>query len=186
MGDDVINGLLSDDLGNIWIASNNGLDRYNVATSKRKHYDYQDGLQSNEFNRASCFKSSTGELFFGGIGGFNSFWPKRIKENKQKPQVIITDFKLFNKSVHPRDKNSPLQKHISETEHISLTAKQSSFSFEFVALNYLNPGKNKYAYILEGYEDNWNRVGTLRSATYMNLKPGKYVFRVTEYSKKVR
>ncbi len=178
LDDNVINGLLPDDSGNIWMSTNTGLYRYNNASGKIKHYDYMDGLQSNEFNRGVCFKSNSGELYFGGIGGFNSFYPDQIKENNDVPQIVITDFKLFNVSVSPGERNSPLQKHISETEQITLLYRQSSFSFDFVALNFLNPEKNKYAYILEGYEDVWNQAGRIRTATYMNLKPGNYVFKV--------
>jgi len=178
LADNVINGLLPDDEGNLWIATNKGLSRYNDASGRIKHYDYLDGLQSNEFSRGVCFRSNSGELFFGGIGGFNSFYPDQIKENRDKPQIVITDFKLFNMSVCPGEQDSPLQKHISETEHITLSYKQSSFSFDFVALNFLNPEKNRYAYILEGYEHEWNQAGRIRTATYMNLSPGNYTFRV--------
>ncbi|MCD4710320.1 MAG: response regulator, partial [Bacteroidales bacterium] len=179
LNDNVINGLLHDDAGNIWIATNKGLNRYNDPSGRLKHYDYMDGLQSNEFSRGVCFRSNSGELYFGGIGGFNSFYPDQIKENKDKPPVVITDFKLFNMSVRPGERNSPLQKHISETEQITLSFRQSSFSFDFVALNYLNPEKNRYAYILEGYEDVWNQAGRIHTATYMNLPSGHYLFKVT-------
>ena len=176
--DYVINGLQTDDGGKLWISTNTGIYSYNLHSGKLRHFDYLDGLQSNEFNRGACYKNSAGELFFGGVNGFNVFHPDEINQNPHAPPVIITDLQLFNESVVPGEKNSPLEKHISETSEIVLSHRQSSFSFEFVALNYLIPEKNSYKYILEGYEDTWNYSGRNRTATYMNLDPGSYTFYV--------
>ena len=176
--DNVINGLQADDKGRLWISTNTGLYEYDQQSKELLHYDYLDGLQSNEFNRRACYKNSSGELFFGGVKGFNVFHPDEIKKNLDLPPIVFTDLKLFNESVIPNHKNSPLKKHISETEEIVLSHKQSSFNLEFVALNYLIPEKNSYAYILEGYEDEWNMSGRVRTASYMNLDPGNYTFRV--------
>ncbi len=176
--DYMINGLLQDDEDGLWISSNKGLYCYHQTSGELSHYDYLDGLQSNEFNRGACYKNKAGELFFGGVFGFNVFNPEEIRTNPDPPPVIISDLKLFNKSVVPGERNSPLEKHITETKSIELSHKQSSFSFDFVALNYLNPEKNNYAYMLEGYDDQWNEAGRSRTASYMNLKPGNYTFRV--------
>ena len=173
----VINGLLADSSGKLWIASNNGIFHFDPRTDDVRQYIYLDGLQSNEFNRGACYLNSRGEMFFGGVYGFNVFRPEEIKMNPDPPPVIISDLKLFNKSVVPGEKDSPLERHISETEKITLSHRQSSFGFEFVALNYLLPEKNSYAYKLEGYEDEWNYSGRSRIASYMNLKPGAYTFR---------
>ena len=176
--DNVINGLLSDGEGEIWISTNRGLYQFNPQSLDAFHYDYLDGLQSNEFNRGAYYRNAQGEMFFGGVSGFNVFSPEDIRRNPDAPPVIITDLKLFNESVIPGEKNSPLDQHISETEKIVLTHRQSSFSFDFVALNYLIPEKNNYAYMLEGYEDHWNQSGRIRTAAYMNLKPGSYTFHI--------
>jgi signal transduction histidine kinase/ligand-binding sensor domain-containing protein/DNA-binding response OmpR family regulator len=176
--DKVINGLLADEAGALWIATNGGLHRFQLKTELLMHYDDWDGLQSKQFNRSACFLASNGELFFGGIGGFNRFFPDQIKDNPVVPHVVITDFKLHSRSVNPGEKDSPLDKHISETEQIILNYKQSAFSFDYVALDYLNPGNNMYSYILEGYDDTWSEKTRVRTASYMNLKPGKYRFRV--------
>ena len=178
ISDNVINGLLSVNEGSLWISTNSGLFDFNPGSGEVRHYDYLDGLQSNEFNRVACYKNREGELFFGGVYGFNVFKPEEIRRNPDAPPVIISDLKLFNKSVVPGEKNSPLEKHISETREIVLTHRQSSFSFDFVALNYLIPEKNQYAYMLEGYDDQWNESGRSRTASYMNLEPGNYTFRV--------
>jgi len=174
----MINGLIEDDEGRLWISTNRGLYCYHPVSGNLRHYDYLDGLQSNEFNRGSVYKNKKGELFFGGVFGFNVFKPDEIRTNPIAPPVIISNLKLFNEPVVPGDRNSPLKKHISETESIVLSHRQSSFSFDFVALNYLNPDKNSYAYMLEGYDDQWIESGRLRTASYMNLKPGNYIFRV--------
>ncbi|MCK5136792.1 MAG: response regulator [Bacteroidales bacterium] len=178
IADCVINGLLPDDAGRLWISTNTGMYNYNPVSGELRHYDHLDGLQSNEFNRGACYRNSAGEMFFGGVAGFNVFHPEDIRMNPDAPPVIISDFKLFNESVLPGDRNSPLEKHISETSEIVLSHKQSSFSFDFVALNYLIPDKNNYAYMLEGYEKQWNESGRARTASYMNLKSGKYTFHV--------
>ena len=176
--DPVINGLLSDDGGELWISTNSGIFQFHPVSGELHHYDHLDGLQSNEFNRRACYKTSAGELFFGGVSGFNVFHPDDIRMNPDAPPVVISDLKLFNKSVMPGEKNSPLVNHISETEEIVLSHRQSSFSLEFVALNYLIPEKNNYAYFLEGYDEEWIDAGRSRVASYMNLKPGKYTFHV--------
>jgi ligand-binding sensor domain-containing protein/signal transduction histidine kinase/AraC-like DNA-binding protein len=174
----IINGLLVDSEGSLWIATNRGIFRYNPLTKDVLQYNFLDGLQSNEFTRGAYFQNSKGELFFGGVYGFNVFRPEEIYINPDPPPVVISDFKLFNKSVVPGEENSPLKQHISETEKITLSYKQFSFSIEFVALNYLNPEKNSYKYKLEGYEDEWNFSANSRTVSYMNLKPGSYTFRV--------
>jgi signal transduction histidine kinase/ligand-binding sensor domain-containing protein/DNA-binding response OmpR family regulator len=179
LNDYTINGLETDDEGRLWISTNNGIYSYDIPSNELRHFDYLDGLQSNEFNRGASYKNSEGELFFGGVNGFNVFHPKEINRNPDAPPVVITDLKLFNESVVPGAENSPLDNHISETNEIVLNYRQSSFSFEFVALNYLIPEKNAYKYILEDYENTWNYSGRSRSATYMNLNPGTYTFRVT-------
>ncbi|HKK61891.1 MAG TPA: two-component regulator propeller domain-containing protein, partial [Bacteroidales bacterium] len=176
--DYVVNGLQSDDHDQIWISTNTGLYVYDQDNNELRHFDYLDGLQSNEFNRGASYQNSKGELFFGGVKGFNVFNPDKIRKNPDPPPVILTDLKLFNESVIPGEKNAPLDKHISEADNIVLSHHQSSFSFEFVALNYLVPEKNNYAYILEGYEENWNQAGRSRTASYMNLNPGNYTFYV--------
>ncbi|EDN70030.1 two-component system sensor histidine kinase/response regulator [Beggiatoa sp. PS] len=107
----------------------------------------------------------------------NAFYPEQVKSNPFVPPVVITDFKIFNQSV-PLGEDSPLQRHISETREITLSYKQSFFSFEFAALNFLQPTKNQYAYQLEGFDQEWNKIGTRRNAYYTNVPHGTYLFRV--------
>jgi signal transduction histidine kinase/ligand-binding sensor domain-containing protein/DNA-binding response OmpR family regulator len=176
--DKVINGILLDEEQNLWISTNKGILHYYEDEGLFTPYDYSDGLQSNEFNRGSYFRSADGKLYFGGINGFNSFYPSQIEKNPHIPQLQFTDLKLFYKSVKPNAPLSPLDKSVSQTEEITLSHSQSAFSIDFVALNYILPEKNQYAYFMEGYDSDWIYVGNTRSASYMNLGPGKYTFHV--------
>jgi signal transduction histidine kinase/ligand-binding sensor domain-containing protein/DNA-binding response OmpR family regulator len=170
--------LLIDDNDNIWASTTNGLSKLNSKNKKIKNYYINDGLQGNEFERYVAFKTKEGELMFGGRNGFNIFHPDKIFDNTSIPKVVITDFNLFNKPVSIGSKDSPLTKDISQTEELTLSNDQSVITFGFVALNYSSPEKNQYAYLLEGFDKDWNYIGNRRDATYTSLPAGDYVFRV--------
>jgi signal transduction histidine kinase/ligand-binding sensor domain-containing protein len=170
-------GLLQDRRGNLWISSNQGLSKFNIATKVIRNYTTGDGLQSNTFKPKAAYQAPDGEMFFGGVNGFNSFYPDSIKDNDFVPPVYITNFQVFNKTMQI-GANSPLKQSLNEVKEIKLTYLQSVFTFEFAALNFTHPEQNNYAYKLEGFDDNWNYVGNKRSATYTNLNPGTYLFRV--------
>ncbi|ELR71671.1 GGDEF domain protein [Fulvivirga imtechensis AK7] len=174
-------GLLEDNDGNIWISTNNGLSKFDPAQKSFKNYEKKDGLQDNEFNSGAFYKAEDGELFFGGINGFNAFFPEEIEDNQLQPQVVITDIQLFNKSVGIRDTSAQLylDRHISYTDTITLDYDQKVISFEFASLHYSNPGKNQYAYMMEGFNEDWiNTSADKRFVTYTNLAPGRYTFKV--------
>jgi class 3 adenylate cyclase/streptogramin lyase len=174
-------GILEDSQGDLWISTNHGLARFNPQTEKFRNYYLNDGLQSNEFNGGAYFKSRSGEMFFGGINGFNAFFPEQVKDNPYIPPIVMTDFQIFNKSVKPLEKvrgKSVLTDVITETNTMTLSYRHYVFSFEFASLHYTLPEANQYAYILEGFEQDWNYVGNRRFATYTNLPSGKYTFRV--------
>ncbi|MCI0699058.1 SpoIIE family protein phosphatase [candidate division KSB1 bacterium] len=177
LSNNAVYATLPDDHGNLWLSTNAGVCKFNPQLNTFKIYDVDDGLQSREFNGQAFFKSPSGEMFFGGIIGLNAFHPESVKDNPIAPQIALTDFKLFNESVAIGGK-SPLKKHISETDSIVLAYWQNDISFEFVALHYGRPENNQYAYKLENYDDEWRYAGTQRVATYTNLDPGKYIFRV--------
>ncbi|MCP4154890.1 MAG: response regulator [bacterium] len=176
-----INGILEDNSGYLWISTNNGLSKFDPDKKEFTNYDSSDGLQGNEFNASSYRKGRNGELLFGGIEGFNTFFPENIKHNAIIPPVVITGFSMFNKPV-PIGKNDDgrviLEKNIIMTETVKLTYNDSSLSFQFAALNYTSPEKNSYAYMMEGFESDWNHVGNRHFASYINLPPGNYTFRV--------
>ena len=175
-----IEGILEDEQGNLWISTNNGLACFNPMTKNFRNYDVMDGLQSNEFNSFTAFYKSphTGEMYFGGINGFNIFDPNQVKDNPFIPPIVLTDFRLFSKSVTIGGK-SVLQKNINETNDLVLPYNQNSITFEFSALSYVAPAKNQYRYKLEGFDADWHNVGSKeRLAVYTNLSAGEYIFRV--------
>ncbi|HTE34785.1 MAG TPA: two-component regulator propeller domain-containing protein [Chryseolinea sp.] len=170
--------MLEDKKGNLWISTQNGITVFNPDKGTVNNYDAEDGLQDNEFRQFGSLKTSSGLMLFGGNNGFNMFDPDHIVSNSFIPPIIITDLKVFNKTIKNSDNNSVLKYHISETNSITLSYDQSVFTFEFAALNYSFTSKNQYAYKLEGFDKDWNYIGTKRSATYTNLDPGTYMFRV--------
>ena len=166
-----IYGILRDDDGNMWFSHNKGLSEYVAATRSFRHFDRNDGLQSNEFNTGAYFKSADGELFFGGINGVNSFYPREIKDNMSVPVVKITSIKLFD--VPMKTDSAYWNIHA-----LRLPYTDNSLSFEFAALEYTNPIKNRYAYMMEGVDRGWIMEGYKRFARYAALPPGHYVFKV--------
>ncbi len=173
-----IYGILSDDDGNIWFSSNKGLSKFNPVTKACRNYGLNDGVQSNSFKPNVCLKARDGKMYFGGVNGFNCFHPDSIEENSFTPPVYITELQIYNKSVEVGEEGSPLQKSILETDEITIDHSQAFLTFEFASLNYTNPQRNQYAYMLEGFDKEWIYAGNKRNATYTNLDPGKYVFKV--------
>ncbi len=208
LANDVIYGILNDEEGNLWLSSNNGIIEasrqpsppkgvlrtkkraFSKAPSLREgvgdglffNFTSSDGIQSPEFNFEAYYKSNDGEMFFGGINGFNSFYPKDIKTNKYIPPVYITNLKLLNRDVNVKNnssENSILDSSIFVKKEITLSYKENIFSLEFASLNYFAPYKNRYEYKLKGFNNEWKPVSAKqRSVTYTNLDPGKYVFEV--------
>ncbi|HEY4206619.1 MAG TPA: ATP-binding protein, partial [Puia sp.] len=161
--------------------TNKGLCLFNTATHKVKNYGTSDGLQSYEFKEHAYCKSSSGALYFGGVNGFNEFFPDNIKEQSSDPPLLITGFQIFNEDVPiavDSTDPSPLKEAITETKQITLPYTSSVFSFEFASLNYSTMERRQYGYLLEGFDKTWNYVGSKRTATYTNLDPGNYTFRV--------
>ncbi len=186
--DNTILTLLEDNRQQIWLSTPNGIsnitvnEKGNAYTCSFRNYDELDGLQGREFNENAALKTRKGELIFGGSNGFNLFNPDNIKTNKQAPSVVLTGFQLFNQSLAPgevTDGNVILKNSITETHEVKLNYDQNVFSIEFAALNFSNAAKNKYSYMLEGFNSQWLTTdGKNRKATFTNLDPGEYIFRV--------
>jgi len=174
---EVVYGMLEDEQGFLWISTNGGLSRFDPEAGTFKNYTERDGLQSNEFNMSAYCKSRSGEMFFGGINGLNSFYPDALQDDTTAPPVVITNFELFNAPV-PVGGDSPLQAPIAETQAITLSYQDDFFSFEFAALHYAAPEQNQYAYMMEGLDKDWNYVGNRRFAGYTSVPAGKYTFKV--------
>ncbi len=164
-------GILRDDDGNMWFSHNKGLSVYKWKEKKFRHYTNNDGLQSSEFNSSAYFKAPNGELFFGGIDGANSFYPREILDNPNTPPVKITSVKLFDE---------PYKTDASywDLHSIELPYTDNSLSFEFALPEFNEPGKNQYAYIMENLDKTWINSGDKRFARYAGLRPGKYIFKV--------
>lgn len=182
----VIYGIEEDDQGFIWVSTNLGLSRMNPTTKEFINYDLGDGLQSNEFNIGASFKGKSGALFFGGINGFNRFFPEQITAYEQPLKVALTDMLLLNKSVTIGSNKTQVSRHeftldqaIQFTESITLGHQDNVIAFEFSALHFTNPQKNKFAYQLVGWDKTWVHTDYKnRRATYTNLPAGDYTFKV--------
>lgn len=178
--------ILEDNHGNIWLSTSNGLssiitsDARDVTKLQFRNYDEADGLQGKQFNENAALKTRAGELIFGGSNGFNIFDPARFDVNKNPPQVVLSDFQLYNKSIRPASKikgEIVLPVSISETKQINLPPGQNVFSIEFSGINFFNPEKNQYAYKLEGFHTEWLSANAKsRNVTFTNLNPGEYTF----------
>ncbi len=174
-----IKSIEEDDYGNLWLSTNGGLSRFTPGDKPQFiNYNEEDGLQGKEFLSRSSFKNKDGLLFFGGNNGFNVFDPKAIGQNKIIPNIVFSSLSVMNKPVIPGDDTGILKEELNGIKTLTLKHEHSIFTIEFAALNFLAPAKNQYAYYLEGFEDDWNFVGSQRSVTYTNLDPGTYTFRV--------
>lgn len=173
----VIYGILEDESGKLWLSTNSGIIKFNPATGETNQFSIEDGLQSNEFNGTSYFRSSSGEMFFGGQYGFNSFFPNEVVVDSVAPRIILSDLQVRNESVLP-GKDSPIKININEVKEIILDHEQNNFTLYFSALHYANPELNQYKYKLEGFDDEWIEVGNKRFVSYTSLPYKTYTFRV--------
>ncbi len=175
---DVVYAILPDSAGRLWLSTNKGLSRFDPATRRFRNYDANDGLQSNEFNSGAAFRSRSGEMFFGGLYGFNYFRPEAVTDNPQIPEVAITGFRRGNRYENVRDSVTMLRTTISEADTLRVSYRDAVLTFEFAALEYSAPAKNRYAYRMVGFNNDWFESGAVRAATYTNLPPGHYTFQV--------
>ena len=158
-----------DNRGYLWITTNNGMTHFNTVLPNFRNFDERDGLQSSEFNSGACLRSRNGEMYFGGVHGFNVFQPDQIRRNPAPPPVVITSFSIFNQ---------PAAVDLTGETPIDLSYRESFIAFEFAALDYRAPEKNRYTYKLEGFDPGWVDAGDRRYASYTNLPGGDYTFRV--------
>lgn len=174
----IINSIVEDTAGNLWISTDNGISVFKVESNSFKNYNYNDGLQGNEFLQGAGYKSKRNEnIYFGGANGLNILNPNDFKMGSKISEIVFTDFKIFNRSVFPGEESS-LKSNILYAEEVVLSHDQNFFTFEFASLDFNNPDKNQYAFKLEGFNRDWVNTGNQRFATYTNLDPGEYVFRV--------
>lgn len=166
---DFIYGVESDDHGNIWVSTNYGLSQLIMAEQRFKNYTQRDGLQNDEFNGKASYKDQEGRLYFGGMNGFNIFHPDSIPINRKIGKTVVEGVALFG---------MPLDVNVPYTDHLVFSHEQNVISFNFASLNYLWPEKNRFRFMLEGFDKDWRPVTKESSTTYTNLDPGSYTFRV--------
>jgi signal transduction histidine kinase/ligand-binding sensor domain-containing protein len=173
-----IQSILADEENkNLWLSTFEGISRFHIPTEQFYNYSIDDGIQGQLFADGSYLKTSNGQFVFGGANGITIFDPKAVSTTSIPPKVFLTDFKLFNESVLPGE-NFILKKPIYDTEKMVLAHNQNNITLEFIAIHYSNPLKNKYAYKLENYDNDWRESGNFQAAYYPNLPPGEYVFQV--------
>ncbi|MEE4198277.1 MAG: two-component regulator propeller domain-containing protein [Bacteroidales bacterium] len=173
----MIMGMLEDDMGNFWISTSRTLAKYTPWNKNINNYTFTDGLESSGFNRNACLKASNGLMYFGSNAALSYFNPLKVGRNPFYPKVVITDFRVLNKSEW-KNNLTPFAKTIHENNEIILNPKDYFFTIEFAALDYTTPTKNHYQYMLEGLDEDWIEASNTRSATYTNLDPGSYLFKV--------
>ncbi|MCB0305700.1 MAG: response regulator [Calditrichaeota bacterium] len=166
-----IDGILEDGSGRLWISTENGLARLDPLTGAVKIYDVFDGLPGNDFTRGAFFQSKQGEMFFGGTNGCTAFFPDQIKDDSHIPPIVLTGIKVLNKDV-------ALDTVITLRKQLTLSYRDNMITFEFAALHYADLRHNQFAYRMEGFDEDWIYCGNRREATYTNLDPGEYIFRV--------
>lgn len=173
-----VHGIMEDSYGNLWLSTDKGLSCFQQKTGKFRNYTSNDGLQSNQFSNNAYCHARNGLMYFGGINGITTFKPEQLPDNPYTPSVVITRLKLFNQEVTPEDGTGILKKNISETRSITLSARQSMFSLEFVVSNHISGTHNTFAYMLKGYDKEWYYTNHIRVVSYSNLPQGTYHFLV--------
>jgi len=178
----IIYGIEQDANQQLWLSTDYGLSRLDPKTKSVRNFYETDGLLNNQYYWSASYKNAHGKLYFGGMNGLDAFYPEGIGQEMRDPRVVITDIKLLNESVIPgREYNgvTVLDQNPFKIKQIELSYQEKAFGVEFSALNYQESGMIHYAYILEGFEKDWNYVpASRRYAGYTNLKPGDYTFKV--------
>ncbi len=181
LANNVIYGILEDNTGRLWMSTNHGISMLDPETDSFRNFDTLNGLQSDEFNQGAYCKNGDGALYFGGINGFNRFYPEQLAEDRIRVKPVVTEFKLFNERipVAPGKRDSLLKQSLVDGGRIRLKSGNHLISFEFSALHYHNSDRIRYVYMLENWDDNWIETETdRRLATYSKLSPGRYHFKV--------
>jgi len=178
----VLYGVIEDERGHLWLSTNNGIADFNPETGTSRNYGLGDGLPGNEYRFGAYHRGESGRMYFGGIDGAVVFESDSIRDNPYIPPVVLTNFQIFNRDV-PIGDGSFLNQSITETRDITITHNESVFSFEFAGLHFASPNQNQYAYMLEGFDEEWQYVGSRRFTSYTNLPAGQYRFRVKASNK---
>ncbi len=164
----VIYGILENEDGELWISTNAGICRFYPPEGRCLVYTSDDGLQGREFNAGAAIRLHDGRFMFGGVNGFNIFDPDKIRISGYAPEIVITGIQVFDRDLPP----DPLHM------ELDLPYDENFIAFEYAALDYQTPEKNRYRYRMDGVDKDWVYAGSRRYASYTNLDPGHYIFRV--------
>lgn len=178
LSNETVQAILEDNEGHIWVSTESGISKFNLQTERFENFIFSNNRHAAVFNELSCWKKKNGELMFGSYNGVYTFNPSGIKFDTYAPQVLITGLWINGNPIKPEGQDSPLLESITDTRKIVLEHNQNSFNLECTMLNYHAPEFNQYAYYLEGFEKDWNRGARNNMATYRNVPPGKYIFKV--------
>jgi signal transduction histidine kinase/ligand-binding sensor domain-containing protein/CheY-like chemotaxis protein len=183
MADDVVAAMQEDLDGFIWVSSSSGLHRLDPASGAWRNYNSTDGTIEGAYFDASALRVADGTLYFGGNNGITAFNPRALHDNLIAPRAVITGLQIFGQpwqDLRPGMLPGPIER----LSGITLTPQDSVFSLEFSALHFAAPGRNRFAYRLAGFDQDWIGVdASKRFATYTNLDPGSYTFQVRAANK---
>jgi signal transduction histidine kinase/ligand-binding sensor domain-containing protein/DNA-binding response OmpR family regulator len=171
LSDDHVLGILEDDHSRLWVSTSKAISTFDPKSKRFTNYGMKDISPDIDFGAGCCLRSSDGDLYFGGIGGFVVFHPDSMRMNTYVPPIVITGINTF-------DVPAMLDSTVTEKKAVTLSYRDNVFSFEFAALNFIHPQNNRYAYRLEGHDTAWTYSGDQQYARYMNIGPGRYTFRV--------
>jgi signal transduction histidine kinase/ligand-binding sensor domain-containing protein/CheY-like chemotaxis protein/AraC-like DNA-binding protein len=175
---DAVFGILEGQKGDLWLSTENGISRYNIQSKEFENYDTNNGLTCSNFSEGTCCKLKDGRMLFGSLDGLLIVRESEVKAQAFQPPVVFTSFSLFNEEVDYNSEGSPLKTNINFTRNLVLKHNQSSFSIGYAALSFFDLQKNRYFYILAGFDEQWYNVRNERKASYTNLAPGEYTFKV--------
>jgi class 3 adenylate cyclase/sugar lactone lactonase YvrE len=174
----VVYGVLQDNNRNLWLSTNKGLSKFDPITSKFVNFTEKDGLTSDEFNTGAFFKCVNGEMYFGGIFGFNHFVPEYLKESRTDLKIFLTDLRISNRNIHPDTDQGVLELPIFSSQKVRLNYSDKNIYFRFVTNDLANAELIEYKYILEGNDDNYTYLGSDNSITFTSLAPGEYRLKI--------
>ena len=164
-----------EDQSDLWLTTTKGLVKYTQG-QRCQVFTKSDGLQCDQFLPNSAFKASDGKIYIGSVNGFNSFYPYQVHSNKVIPNVVFTGLEIFNNNIKVGTEKLPAN--LNLLDELDISYKDNVFSIKFASLSFCIPAKNQYAYKLQGFDKDWNYVGAQSKATYTNIPPGTYVFKV--------
>lgn len=175
---DFILSMVEDDQKNLWLATENGISKFNLRNHIFRNYDSYDGLLKTRFSESSNSKLQNGTLIFGCKNGYLTFNPKKVENQMNTAKMVFTNFEINNKISNVKSQEFPLKLDINYNNNIQLDYRENTISIYYTVLDYRSNNKQLYAYRLKGLDDTWHQVKNQKKATFTNLPPGDYQFEV--------